>query len=166
MHYFAYGSNMLTRRLAAVDRAPSARPIAIGTLPGRRLRFHKIGLDGSGKCDAALTGKDSDRIYGVLFELDRADQAALDRLECAGGGYVAEIVRVALPVGYVDAATYIARRTRPGLQPFHWYKALVVAGALEHGLPAAYVAGLRAVASIDDPDDARRQRNETLLVQV
>ena len=76
MHYFAYGSNMLTRRLAAVDRAPSARPIAIGTLPGRRLRFHKIGLDGSGKCDAALTGKDSDRIYGVLFELDRADQAA------------------------------------------------------------------------------------------
>ncbi len=165
MHYFAYGSNMLTRRLTAGDRAPSARPIGVGTLRGRRLHFHKIGLDGSGKCDAALTGRDSDCIYGVLFELDCADKVALDRLECAAGGYVSEIVRIELPDGCADVPTYVARRTRSSLQPFHWYKALVVAGALEYGLPANYVAGLRAVVSIDDPDDARRQRNEAFLVQ-
>ncbi len=165
MYYFAYGSNMLTRRLTVAERGPSARAIAVGTLPGRRLRFHKIGLDGSGKCDAEHTGKATDCVYGVLFELDDADKFALDRLECAGGGYDSEIVSIDLPNGSAEAATYFAQRTRPSLQPFHWYKALVVAGALEHGLPMDYVAELRAVVSIDDPDDVRRQRNEALLVR-
>ena len=48
MYYFAYGSNMLTRRLTVAARGPSAHAIAVGKLLGRQLQFHKVGLDGSG----------------------------------------------------------------------------------------------------------------------
>ena len=49
--YFAYGSNMLTRRLTAPARAPLA--LATGTVfaEGRRLTFDKVSTDGSGKYD-------------------------------------------------------------------------------------------------------------------
>ena len=62
MLYFAYGSNLSSARMAA--RVPSARVVARAQLPGHALRFHKVGRDGSAKCDActcppfatALTG--------------------------------------------------------------------------------------------------------------
>jgi hypothetical protein len=57
--YFAYGSNMLTKRLR--NRAPSAKFSAVTTLTKHCLKFHKIGTDKkgnrSGKCNAYLTGK-------------------------------------------------------------------------------------------------------------
>ena len=34
----------------------------------------------------------------------------------------------------------------PSLTPYDWYKAFVLAGAREHGLPQDYVAALDAVA--------------------
>ncbi len=37
--YFAYGSNMLSRRLQ--ERTPSARPVAIGKISGNRLCWYK-----------------------------------------------------------------------------------------------------------------------------
>ena len=163
MYYFAYGSNMLTRRLTAAARGPSARAIAVGKLLGRQLQFHKVGLDGSGKCDAELTECATDVVHGVLFEMSRADKLALDRLECAAGGYASQDVRIELTDDIALATTYVAQRTQRGLKPFHWYKALVVAGALEHRLPADYLAALRAVASVDDPDDERRLQHEALL---
>jgi gamma-glutamylcyclotransferase len=44
---FAYGSNMLTRRLR--ERAPSARTVGTGVLHGHTLRWHKVGQDSSGQ---------------------------------------------------------------------------------------------------------------------
>src|SRR5437773_1939720 len=82
--YFAYGSNMLTRRLSAADRAPSAKRIGIGYLEGRRLTFYKVSQDGSGKCDAEATAKKTDRVYGVIFEIPLTDEATLDRAEGPG----------------------------------------------------------------------------------
>lgn len=163
MYYFAYGSNMLTCRLAVAERAPSACAVAIGTLPGRRLRFHKIGLDSSGKCDVELTERATDCVYGVLFEIDRREKLALDRLECAGGGYATTTVSIRLSDQTVVASTYVAQRTSSDMIPFDWYKALVIAGAIEHGLPAEYVGSLRTVESIEDPDEARRRSHRALL---
>jgi gamma-glutamylcyclotransferase len=163
MYYFAYGSNMLTRRLNAFERGPSARAIAVGSLLGRQLRFHKVGLDASGKCDIAVSDAATDRVYGVLFEIDAAEKLALDRLECAGGGYRSIPVSVQIESEAVTAETYVAQRISAELKPFHWYKALVVAGAIEHDLPADYIGALRAVAAIEDPDEARRHRNLALL---
>jgi len=41
--------------------------------------------------------------------------------------------------------------------PFDWYKAFVVAGALEHGLPDAYIRALQDVVATRDPNDERRE---------
>jgi len=161
--YFAYGSNMLTRRLRAANRAPSAKPLGIGHVQGRRLTFDKVSRDGSGKCDAEATGKNTDRVYGVLFEIASAEKNALDRAEGLGKGYKEERVEVVTDSGTVKAITYIATEKEPILKPYHWYKALVLAGAVEHGLPSQYVEWLRAFQSLEDPNADRRAKNEALL---
>lgn len=161
--YFAYGSNMLTRRLTTVDRAPSAVPVDIGYAEGRRLTFDKVSTDSSGKCDAEATGKSSDRVYGVIFAITLSDRSALDRAEGLGIGYDAARIDVVTAVGTVVALTYFAKKKDPTLLPYRWYKALTVAGAVEHGLPRNYVEWLRAVESNEDPDRERRAKNEALV---
>jgi hypothetical protein len=46
---FAYGSNMLERRLTA--RTPSAIPVGTAYVEEYRLTFDKVSTDGSGKCE-------------------------------------------------------------------------------------------------------------------
>jgi len=161
--YFAYGSNMLTRRLIAADRAPSATPVGIGYVECRRLTFNKVSRDGSGKCDAEVTGKKTDRVYGVIFEIALADKAALNKAEGLGEGYAEEHVEVVTGSSNVQVMTYIATEKESVLRPYHWYKAITVAGAVEHGLPKDYVEWLRAFESIEDPNAERRAKNEALL---
>ena len=154
---------MLTRRLTAADRAPSAKAVGIGHVQGRRLTFDKVSQDGSGKCDAEATGQDTDRVYGVIFEILSTEKAALDKAEGFGKGYAEECVEVVTGSGRVPAMTYIATNKELGLRPYHWYKAIVVAGAVEHGLPKDYVEWLRAFDSFEDPNAGRRAENEALL---
>lgn len=70
MKYFAYGSNMSLLRLW--QRVPSAVRIGVFTLQGHQLRFHKLGKDGSGKCDAYQTNNTLDLgrvdLSRVIFE--------------------------------------------------------------------------------------------------
>ena len=47
--------------------------------------------------------------------------------------------------------------------PFEWYKALVIAGALEHKLPEEYVRLLREYPSIEDSDQERSDKAIGLL---
>ena len=72
---FSYGSNMFTRRLK--DRCPSAEAIGTGFLKGHLLTFHKVSIDGSGKCDMESTGNLSDRVYGVIFRINVEEKATL-----------------------------------------------------------------------------------------
>lgn len=144
--YFAYGSNMSTERLRG--RTPSARPVGIGRLPRHRRCWHKRGRDGSGKCDVVFAGVDSDEaVWGVLFEIDEAEKAALHRAEGLGVGYLEKTVAVWTEAGVRHAMTYQAKpgQTDATLRPFAWYKAHVVRGAREHGLPADCVCELDAV---------------------
>lgn len=161
--YFAYGSNMLTRRLISTDRAPSAKAVGVGYVECRRLSFSKVSQDGSGKCDAEVTGKKTDRVYGVIFEIALTDKATLNDAEGLGKGYAEESVDVVTGSSNVQAMTYIATKKEPVLRPYHWYKAITVAGAVEHGLPKDYVEWLRAFESIEDPNKERRAKNEALL---
>ena len=161
--YFAYGSNMLTHRLTATERAPSAKQVGIGYVEGRRLAFDKVSQDGSGKCDAEATGNKTDRVYGVIFEIALTDKAALGKAEGLKNGYTEERIEVVTVAGKVQIATYIATKKEPVLRPYHWYKAITVAGAVEHGLPRDYVEWLRAFESIEDPNAERRAKNEALL---
>ena len=144
--YFAYGSNMSTERLRG--RAPSARPVGIGRLLHHRRCWHKRGRDGSGKCDVVFAGLDgSAAVWGVLFEIKETDRAALHRAEGLGVGYAQRTVAVLTATGTRRAMTYQAKpdQTDSTLRPLAWYKAHVVRGAREHGLPAACVRKLEEV---------------------
>ena len=141
--YFAYGSNMLTRRLADPSRAPSAVACGKAIAPGFVVRFHKVGADGSGKCTLVAVDGESEVAHGVLYEVSYADCARIDRVEGVHtGGYVRNSVELRLANDRtVTAMTYLAgaRYVDASRVPFDWYRDLVVAGAIEHRLPASYV---------------------------
>ena len=144
--YFAYGSNMSSARLTA--RTPSARVVGPGRLPGHALRWHKLGRDGSGKCDVVFAGRGSSAVvWGVVYRIDCAEKADLDRIEGLGVGYDKHEVVVATEAGEIAARTYRARpnAVNATLRPRQWYKAHVLDGAREHGLPASYVAMIEEV---------------------
>ena len=73
LRYFAYGSNLSTPRLRG--RVPSACKLGVATLAAHRLVFHKLGRDGSAKCDALYTGRQEDIVRGVVFEMPLRDRA-------------------------------------------------------------------------------------------
>jgi gamma-glutamylcyclotransferase len=155
VRYFAYGSNMLTDRLR--ERVPSATAIGIGQLAGHVLRWDKRSeRDGSGKCDAEATGRPDDVVWGVVFELDSEDKSALDRTEGVGGGYIEKTVQVLTDAGPLTAVMYYAIDKDASLRPYHWYKALVIAGAREHGLPASYRSRLELVVTVSDANRPTR----------
>jgi len=158
---FAYGSNMLTAWLRA--RVPSAVAIGVGRLFAHVLKWHKPSRDGSGKCDAEATGRADDFVWGVLFDLDATEKPALDRAEGLGNGYVERQLEINTGRNIVRAFAYIATAKDPSLRPYHWYKAFVVAGAIEHGLPREYLEILEDVPSVPDPDRERAAENERLL---
>ncbi|MCY4058295.1 MAG: gamma-glutamylcyclotransferase [Gammaproteobacteria bacterium] len=167
MKYFAYGSNLLTPRLRDPSRAPSAIALGVALAPGFLMRFHKIGTDGSGKCTLIPTGDDGDVVYGVVYEFADSDLAGLDREEGVHlGGYARHSLRLRLANGNTtEAMTYIAGHPYidPACVPFDWYRDIVVAGALEHGLPPAHVRELERTPAVPDPDAARAARVRRLL---
>ena len=149
--YFAYGSNMSSPRLR--QRTPSARALGIARLSGHALRWHKLGRDGTGKCDIVPCGEDANEVvWGALYEIAVAEKALLDRIEGLGIGYSETQVFATTAAGGVWALTYQAKPDRidPTLRPRPDYKAHVLAGAVEHGLPARYVAALRQVAVVSE----------------
>ncbi len=159
--YFAYGSNMLTRRLR--ERTPSAKPLGIGQIIEHQLIFHKIGRDGSAKCDIHKTGRASDIVWGVLFEISTNERHLLDLAEGRGCGYEYKIVRVKSNKSVIEAGAYYATHIDASLQPFDWYLNFVLQGAKEHGLPNSYLKSLKSWSMVIDLDLKRRQRNLSLL---
>ena len=158
---FSYGSNLLGRRMT--QRVPSARPVETAVLRGFELRWHKVGQDGSAKCDIVASAAPGGLVHGVVYELAAAEKHFLDAAEGLGRGY--EEMQVGLETAsgaHIHAWTYYATDKDADLLPFTWYKALVLAGALERGLPSDYIDRLRAVAAIEDPDPRRAALNGAL----
>lgn len=156
--YFAYGSNMATERVRA--RTASASPLGVASLSGHRLAFHKVSNgDGSGKCDAARTDDPADLVLGVIYSMPASALVVLDRVEGRGNGYERQRLLVRPVLGDpLEVEIYVATRIDPSLRPFDWYKEHVLRGAVAAGLPAEYVAMIRAVAAVRDPDQERRRR--------
>lgn len=157
---FAYGSNMLTRRLQA--RTPSARPESTGFVAGYSLTFEKVSREKSGrrsgKADMKATGQPADRVFGVLFSIAKVEEPKLDEAE--GPGYRKSDVDVQTEQGPRRAVAYVAIDTDAALHPYHWYKALVIAGAVEHGLPQDYIDWLWTIESRPDPMPKRKTKLE------
>jgi AIG2-like family len=154
--YFAYGSNLSTQRLAA--RVPSARAVSVAMLRGHRLEFHKIGKDGSAKCDVASTGDSNDVVYGVVFAIPLSEKAMLDGIEGLGYGYAEKEVVVLSESGAAfEAVTYYATSIDASLKPVDWYVEHVLRGAREHGLPAEYISGIETIESTADPENYKKE---------
>lgn len=154
---FSYGSNMSRARLR--ERVASAEFLTVAALSQHRLRFHKSGRDGSGKCDAEFTGDPEDRVLGVVFEIPGDEKRILDRIEGLGTGYDEKEVEVVTADGRsLSARMYVATDIDPLRKPYRWYKRHVLTGARENELPTEYVAGIEAVEADEDPDGARSRR--------
>ena len=156
--YFSYGSNMSTRRLR--ERVPSATKIDIGILEEHELKFHKVGLkDGSAKCDVIATGKTTDYVYGVVFNIREEEKPLLDQIEGLGNGYEVKQVLIKLEnTSIIEAFTYCATNINRQLKPFDWYKEHVLKGAKEHNLPIQYIREIAAIECIEDLDIERKEK--------
>jgi gamma-glutamylcyclotransferase len=165
--YFAYGSNMLTERLRAADRCPSAVPIGVGSLRGYTLQFWKVSKDGSGKATIVPRGTADARVIGVVFEIDECEKGDLDKAEGVGKGYEAlNDIAPRLESGeQVLARTYIGLELNHDLRPYDWYRGLVIAGAIQHGLPSSWIAMLEATEFTRDLNPQRRQRAHDTLTK-
>jgi hypothetical protein len=165
--YFAYGSNMLGARLQAPERCPSAHALGVAESRGHELRWHKRSRkDGSGKCDIVASTDPNASTFGVLYEIADSEKSALDREEGLNHGYDAIEVSVLFGGALRNARSYQATATDAALRPHAWYRALVVAGAKEHGLPPDYIARLEAVPADQDPDKDRHNQNMALIGEV
>lgn len=107
-----------------------------------------------------------DTAYAGLYRLSSTQALELDRHE---GGYERRTLGCLL-VDHeaVEAFTYLPKPQLlvQGVQPYEWYRQLVIAGARALDLPPDYLERLVAEPAKADPDTARRERNEALLVRL
>ena len=97
--------------------------------------------------------------------MSAADKSVLDAIEGLGTGY--EETRFEVP-SFGECFSYIAQEgfIDEALQPYDWYKALVVAGATFHGFPDEYTGNIASTSAIRDPDDERSARQWALVDKV
>jgi gamma-glutamylcyclotransferase len=164
--YFAYGSNMHVNRLR--ERIGEFRVHGTAVLPGFRLAWHKLGADGSGKCDIVHTAEPDHAVHGVVYEIHIDQKTALDRFEGLGRGYDERGLVLHREGKRLQAYAYVAHAAHidPEVLPYGWYKAFVVAGARHHGLPAHYIESISRAPALADPDPVRHAANELILTGV
>ncbi|ODM95558.1 Gamma-glutamylcyclotransferase [Orchesella cincta] len=76
--YFAYGSNLWTKRIHENNR--TARMVAVGKLEGHRLDFGHWTQRWRG-ASANILPDEGSHVFGVLWELNQSDQPSLDKQE-------------------------------------------------------------------------------------
>ncbi|XP_037288484.1 gamma-glutamylcyclotransferase [Rhipicephalus microplus] len=147
--YFAYASNMWSRRIHICN--PTAKFFDIGELEGYYIDFFDYFESWRG-ASAALQKGPGRIAHGVVWTVPKEDIHNLDRQE---SDYEGVDVTVKLSSGE-DAVcrTYVYGRTKAGKRdlPSLFYKAVIVAGAVEHQLPEAYVQEL-----VKQPDNGNVQ---------
>jgi gamma-glutamylcyclotransferase len=159
--YFAYGSNM--QRATFVGRrgiAPATAEPARAA--GWRLVLDKPPLIPSSHGFANLVADRDGEVFGVLYALSDEDMAHVELTEgVALGNYrrvEIEVVRLAAALRPTRALTLISDERDPQLRPSTLYLARLIAGAEEHGLPAEWIARLRAIPTAPDSPAAAAAR--------
>ena len=145
--YFAYGSNMELatfsgRREIAFTQALPARA------DGWRLVLDKPPLVPMGCSFANIIADPTSYLYGVAYEID---QDGFAHLELTEGVPIGNYQRVEITVSPLRRAseplltyTLVSERLDPQLLPSERYLGCLINGALEHGLPADWIAHLRS----------------------
>ncbi|XP_046662516.1 gamma-glutamylcyclotransferase-like [Homalodisca vitripennis] len=152
--YFAYGSNLLMKRIHINN--PSASRIGIGKLKHYRLDFNYKSKRWGGAA-ATIVPDSGSCVWGAMWEIHNDNMSSLDRQEGVSQG-VYEVVTASVerPDGAtVQCRTYQLVDQPPALsegeslpphrQPSKVYMDTIVAGAEESGLPAYYIEQLRNI---------------------
>lgn len=145
--YFAYGSNLLAARLIA--RCPSARPLGRAVAPGHGTAFDVAAADGSAKVGLRADPRGAAR--GRLWEIAEADRPGLARAEGTNYREVADFAVTTVEGSVRGVTTWLPIRSPEPGRPWHWYRALVLAGAEEAGLDAETFAAFAAAPFAVDP---------------
>ncbi len=148
------------------QRVPSALAVGCAVLSGYVLAWHKVGSDGSGKCDITESGNPADTVWGVVYSIDPKEKSQLDSCEGVPTDYTDTTVTVMLNGEPVEAYTYCAKKIDRALKPYHWYKACVLAGALQNGLPSEYITDLLSQSVVIDSDKKRSQQGALAAEQI
>lgn len=143
--YFAYGSNLDPGTFLGRRRM---RPLEtrIARLEDFELRFDlPVGPGERGVANVAP--REGDHVWGAAYRLIHAEAERLDLTEgVQHGAYHRLGVQVRPSDGaLLSAFTYHSARSQAGRKPSRRYLGLLLAGARHHGLPAEYVARLRAL---------------------
>jgi len=154
--YFAYGSNMqhatFAERRGVVPHAALPARVA-----GWTLVLDKPAIVPIAHGFANLVADAASEAYGVLYELAAADMAHVELTEGVPIGNYRCVDVVAEPLDGTaarTARTLVTDARDPALRPSAHYLALLIEGATEHGLPASWIAALRAIPTAPDTDDA------------
>lgn len=134
--YFAYGANLDETEMTR--RCPGARSAGVARLPGWRFLTNRRGY-------GTIVPAPGGVVYGLLWRVKTTDVAALDDYEGLPEGlYHRAPIEVFGLAGLICPAwAYFAEDSQLG-PPQPGYLKQVSAAAERLGLPAEYVAGLRA----------------------
>jgi gliotoxin/aspirochlorine biosynthesis gamma-glutamylcyclotransferase len=159
--YFAYGSNM-QRATFCGRRGIEYRQALPARVEGWRLVIDKPPLVPVGEGFANIIPEPGAEVLGVLYEITDEDLAHVDLTE---GVLIGNYERVEVTVSAlggqaleVVAATLVSDKRNPELLPSDRYMQCLISGAEEHGLPAEYVAQLRAIPCRPESDEAKTFR--------
>jgi gamma-glutamylcyclotransferase len=140
--YFAYGSNMASSEMER--SSPGHRFLGPARLAGFRLELRRRSLRWSGGA-ADIVRAAGEAVWGALYELPPGAFDRLDAKEGAGFAYRRLEVEVEHEGEPRRAIAYqVARKEVEEVAPTPEYALLLLAGARERGLPAAYTRGLEA----------------------
>ena len=143
--YFAYASNMDPQTFRR--RCPGARPLGRAWLPGYRLAFTRYSRQRRGG-SADVVEDASSVVWGVLYEVDGACLANMDRVEDVPTAYRRERATVFDDAGRPqEATTYVANPTGEFL-PSRSYLEVILRGARASGLPTEYIAALERIRTV------------------
>ncbi len=151
--YFAYGSNMQSATLRGRRGVEYARAVP-ARLVGWRLVVDKPSLIGDGNTFANVIRDPRAAVCGVSFEVSEEDMGHIDLTEgvLLGNYERVEVSVEPLANGHQPhlAFTLTSTKQHHEARPSERYMRLLVEGALEHGLPAEYIAFLRTIPTVGE----------------
>jgi gamma-glutamylcyclotransferase len=147
LYNFAYGSNMNSEQVRA--RCTNAKLVAVAKLPDHQLAFYGNTPEWDGAEETVLPAPGNE-VWGVIYELTPSDKEKLDDWQDAlfdgSGAYFHSPAKVTDQQGK-EYSVLLYKKAKLGNpeKPSEEYLNFIVQGAVERGLPAAYVDQLRSI---------------------
>jgi gamma-glutamylcyclotransferase (GGCT)/AIG2-like uncharacterized protein YtfP len=159
MHYFAFGSNLNPEQMSV--RCPGHKVVGLAALRDHRLVFPVVSRDWGGGVAGVQVAHGS-IVWGVVYDLDDAQIASLDRYEGYHGPgdsrnlYEREKIWVELTrpddgslPRRLRAEHYVIANLASAAPPSRRYLDAILAGGRQHHLPDEYLAALARTATAD-----------------